>query len=64
MDVVKGKPNEGDIRPILMFGQDDCRTSLWNVFFTIDLKVVKAVAPAGDKDFHKTIEETPRRRFS
>ena len=63
MDVVEGKTNEGDICPVLMFWCNDCRTSLWNVLFAIDLKVVKAVAPAGNNHFHNTIENTPRRGF-
>ena len=56
---IKGAGNKGYIRPVLMFGCNDGWTLRGNMVFTIDLKLIEAVAPAGDNRFHKVIEKTP-----
>ena len=60
---MKGTGNKGDIRPVLMFGGNDGWTLMGDVVFTIYLKLIKAVGPAGDNRSHKVIEKTPPAGF-
>ena len=63
MDVVKSKTDEGYIRPVLVFGDNDKRSLFRDMVFAVDFKMIHTFTPAGNNHFQKTVEDIPAGGF-